>query len=130
MNKLQAILAKYARVELVPLGPEAPPLEKSQLQADLKGIVSGNDGLLAVCLVMIVGLFILQLWIAMSYISQLQVIASIIAAFGVSAAILIRRMMSLWRARVATRVLLALIPILSESNLQTVVNEFVKGVKI
>jgi hypothetical protein len=127
MSTLKTVLASYAKVEMAKLGgPETSAVEFDNLRKDLKQIISGNNGTFAICVVMVLVLFGVQLWVALT---QPQLVKAAAGVFGISAAGLIFQMIQLWREKVATEILLGLIPVLDPPVLQTVINALIKKIK-
>jgi hypothetical protein len=127
MSTLKTALTSYAKVEMAKLGgPETSGVEFDNLRKDLKQVIRANNGIFAICVVMLLVLFGVQLWVTLT---QPQLVIAAAGVFGISAAGLIFQMIQLWREKVATEILLGLIPVLDPPVLRTVINALIKKIK-
>jgi hypothetical protein len=130
MTKLKAILTSYANVELSPLGAhKTRTIQVDKLREELNQTVRRNNWLLAVCIALAIGLFGVQLWAALTYMTQPNVVKVIAGIFGISAAGLVTQMIKLWQEKVATELLLGLLPVMDSAVLSTVINALVRRLK-
>jgi hypothetical protein len=130
MTKLKTILTSYANVELAPLGArKTRTIQVDKLREELHQTVRRNNWLFAVCIVLAIVLFGVQLWVALTYMTQPNVVKAIAGIFGISAAGLVTQMIKLWQEKLATELLLGLLPVLDSAVLTTVINALVKRLK-
>jgi hypothetical protein len=127
MSKLKKVLASYVSVEMATLGGrKTRSIDSEHLRKDLTQIIRGNNGIFITCVVMILFLFGIPVWIALT---QPQLIKAGVGVFGVTAGGLIVQMISLWREKVATELVLGLIRDMDPSHLETVISALVKKMK-
>lgn len=127
MSKLKAALLPYLTVEKGELGKrQARTFDRDKLAGKLREIVARNNAVFGFCVAMVIIPFVVQLWVALAYASEPQLVKAIGGAFGISAAGLIFQMIKLWREKVATELLLELLPTLDTAVFKTVIAVLVR----
>jgi|ERR1700751_2305321 hypothetical protein len=130
MRSLKNTLIWYLGVEQGELGKrETSTADRGALGGRLQQIIAKNNVTFVLCVAMVLLLFAIQLWVALSYISQPQLVKVVGGAFGISAAGLVFQMIKLWREKVTTELLLELLPTLDASVFRTVISVLVRRLR-
>lgn len=125
MKRLRSVLAPYSKeISLGGSGPNAMSVE--QLKLELREVSRSNEHYFAICVVMILVLFLASLWVIMRFLGRPDVVTTAFAALGISTAGLLRAMIRLWREKVATDMLLALAGALTKDALKSVIAVLLK----
>lgn len=120
MKRLKNILSDLA--EAVELGSTAPkPLDVARAEASLRQVARADERYFALCCVMIVVLFAASIWIVLTHLDEPSAIKVVFAALGVTSAGLIRMMSGLWREKVATDMLIALVATMDDRTLKSII---------
>jgi hypothetical protein len=143
MKSLQPVLQKYAGTSEatgVRLGSDETQLEsrgegssdqqsidRVALRNDLEAVKRDNNRYFALCVVMVVGLFIACVVLVLTNLKNAGLIKIAMSGFGVSAAGLITMMTNLWRVKSNTEILLVLAINTDSETLRTIVNILAKG---
>ncbi|AUX41095.1 uncharacterized protein SOCE26_025000 [Sorangium cellulosum] len=125
MKRLRSVLALY--VEPIHLGDaERAPLDVERLREQLRQVGRTSEAYFAVCVVMLMVLFVAALWAALRATEGTGFVKEAFAGLGVSMFGLIRAMLGLWREKVATDVLLTLAASLDSDTLRSVIAVLLK----
>jgi hypothetical protein len=108
---------------------EPPPLAVERLKDELRAVSRANEHYFAVCVVMILALFLAALWVIIRYVSNPDAVRGAFAAFGLSVAGMIRVMIGLWREKVATDMALALVGTLDLDTTRSIIEVLLKRLR-
>jgi hypothetical protein len=123
MRSLRTALQPFRDTDTAPLGATKPrPLNREKLQQALAEVGRVNTRFFLVCVLMIVLLFAATVGVVLTSLDRPGVVQVALAAFGVSAAGLIRWMIALWREKNRTEVVLLLAVNMDDETLKTIVN--------
>jgi hypothetical protein len=128
MKKLQSVLSKYTQANLADLGgakAKASPLDLEKLGPQLQEVVRRNNIFFVLCVAMILVLFAANITIVLLHHDNLKLVAGTSGIFGISAAGLIVLMTKLWREKVATELVLGLLPALEPAIFRTVITTLI-----
>jgi hypothetical protein len=129
MNKLKSVLLAYAESNLASLGggtPKTSTVDLEKLAPQLQQVVQRNDKLFMMCVSMIFILFAANLTVVIIHHDNLKLVAGTSGIFGISAAGLIILMIKLWREKVATELVLGLLPALEPAVFKTVITTLIR----
>lgn len=132
MSKLKSILSTFGESNLASLGGDHATRSVVNLQhlgSQLQQIVQRNNKVFVVCVVMILLLFAANLTVVLLHHDNLKLVVGTSGIFGISAAGLIAQMIKLWREKVATELVLGLLPALDPALLKTVITALIRKLK-
>lgn len=133
MSKLKQILLNYTDSDAAPLGGSGARRltkeERDRLHADLVRVQHANERFVWLVAGMLFVLFVVLLIIITTNLDKPDIIKSISAAFGISAAGIIRWLVGIWREKTNTETLLQLAVDLEGDALKTVITILARGKK-
>jgi hypothetical protein len=128
MKRLRAVLMSHAQG--IQLGESAPhPLAVERLSEELRSVGRANEHYFALCVVMILALFLAALWVIIRYAATPDAVRGAFVCFGLSVAALIRVMIGLWREKVATELAVALVGALDQETTRSIIEVLLKRLR-
>ena len=132
MSQLKSVLSAYAQANLANLGgarPKSSAIDLEKLTPQLQQVVQRNNKFFILCVAMILVLFVANITIVLLHHDNLKLVVATSGIFGISAAGLIALMAKLWREKVATELVLGLLPALEPAVFKTVITTLIRRLR-